>query len=105
MCIYNVSWHRKWGYQVKGIPENQARIIFAEDNFWGRTISACSSSSDPDCYENYGPYLPGLDMVPYNNLAALEVHGVLNQAHFSQQSVTTLTTRTLVYSGSISCIR
>ena len=64
---------RKWGYQVKGIPDNQARIVFAENNFWGRTISACSSSSDPDCYGNYGPYLPGLDMVPYNNLAALEV--------------------------------
>lgn len=63
---------RKWGYQVKGIPENQARIVFAENNFWGRTISACSSSSDPDCYDNYGPYLPGLDMVPYNDLATLE---------------------------------
>lgn len=63
---------RKWGYNVKGIPENQARIVFAENNFWGRTISACSSSSDPDCYGDYGPYLPGLDMVPYNNLEALE---------------------------------
>jgi len=64
---------RKWGYQVKGIPENQARIVFAENNFWGRTLSACSSSSDPDCYGNYGPYMPGLDMVPYNDLTSLEV--------------------------------
>jgi len=63
---------RKWGYKVKGIPENQARIIFAQDNFWGRTISACSSSSDPDCYADYGPYLPGLDIVPYNDLVSLE---------------------------------
>jgi len=63
---------RKWGYQVKGIPDNQARIVFAENNFWGRTLSACSSSSDPDCYGDYGPYLPGLDMVAYNDLAALE---------------------------------
>jgi len=63
---------RKWGYQVKGIPENQARIVFAENNFWGRTISACSSSSDPDCKADYGPYLPGLDMVPYNDLNSLE---------------------------------
>lgn len=65
---------RKWGYQVKGIPENQARIVFAENNFWGRTISACSSSSDPDCYQDYGPYLPGLDLVPYNDLQSLEVY-------------------------------
>jgi len=64
---------RKWGYQVKGIPENQARIVFAENNFWGRTLSACSSSSDPDCYNNYGPFMPGLDMVPYNDLTSLEV--------------------------------
>jgi len=63
---------RKWGYKVKGIPTNQARVIFAENNFWGRTLSACSSSSDPDCYNDYGPYLPGLDMVPYNDLNALE---------------------------------
>ena len=64
---------RKWGYKVKGIPENQARIIFAENNFWGRTLSACSSSSDPDCRNDYGPYMPGLYMVPYNDILALEV--------------------------------
>lgn len=63
---------RKWAYKVKGVPDNQAQIIFAENNFWGRTISACSSSSDPDCKDDYGPYLPGLDMVPYNDLAALK---------------------------------
>ncbi|KAA0198603.1 Ornithine--oxo-acid transaminase, partial [Fasciolopsis buskii] len=63
---------RKWGYKVKGIPDNQARIVFAEGNFWGRTLSACSSSTDPSCYEGFGPYMPGFDIVPYDNLKALE---------------------------------
>jgi len=63
---------RKWGYEVKGIPENKARIIFAENNFWGRTLSAISSSTDPTSYTGFGPYMPGYDIVPYNDLAALE---------------------------------
>jgi len=63
---------RKWGYEVKGIPSNEAKIIFAKDNFWGRSISACSSSSDPDCYTNFGPFVPGFPMVPYDDLSALE---------------------------------
>ena len=50
---------RKWGYEVKGIPENKARIIFAENNFWGRTLSAISSSTDPTSYTGFGPYMPG----------------------------------------------
>lgn len=64
---------RRWGYDVKKIANNQAKIIFAEGNFWGRTLSACSASSDPQCYERFGPYMPGFNLVPYNNLAALEV--------------------------------
>jgi len=63
---------RKWGYMVKGIPDNQARIIFCENNFWGRTLSAISSSTDPTSYNGFGPYMPGYDIVPYNDLAALE---------------------------------
>ena len=63
---------RKWGYKVKGIPANQAKIIFAENNFWGRTLAAVSSSSDPSAYNDYGPFMPGFVSVPYNNLAALE---------------------------------
>eukprot|EP00921_Rhytidocystis_pertsovi_P007605 GHVQ01012623.1.p1 GENE.GHVQ01012623.1~~GHVQ01012623.1.p1 ORF type:complete len:467 (+),score=43.54 GHVQ01012623.1:1169-2569(+) len=63
---------RKWGYVKKKIPLNQARIIFAENNFWGRTITACSSSNDPDCFQHYGPYTPGLSLVPYNDAPALE---------------------------------
>jgi len=64
---------RKWAYGVKNVATNQARVIFAENNFWGRTLSACSSSSDPECYEGFGPYMPGFSMVPYNDLTALEV--------------------------------
>lgn len=64
---------RRWGYDVKGIPENQAKIVFAENNFWGRTMSAVSSSTDPDSYKGFGPFMPGFKLVPYNNVAALEV--------------------------------
>ncbi|XP_026497922.2 ornithine aminotransferase, mitochondrial [Vanessa tameamea] len=63
---------RKWGYDVKKIPKDQAKIIFAEGNFWGRTLSAVSSSSDPVCYQGFGPYMPCLELVPYNNIPALE---------------------------------
>lgn len=56
----------------KGIPQNQARVIFVEDNFWGRSISAVSSSSDPESFENYGPFTPGFSLVPYNDLEAIE---------------------------------
>ena len=63
---------RKWGYMVKGIPDNQARIIFCENNFWGRTLSAISSSTDPSSFKGFGPYMPGYDIVPYNDLKALE---------------------------------
>jgi ornithine--oxo-acid transaminase len=63
---------RKWAYEVKGVPSNQAQIIVAEGNFWGRTISAISSSSDPSSYHNFGPFTPGFIKVPYNDLVALE---------------------------------
>ncbi|CAH2050748.1 unnamed protein product, partial [Iphiclides podalirius] len=63
---------RKWGYEVKKIPKNQAKIIFAEGNFWGRTLSAVSSSSDPTCYEGFGPFMPCLELIPYNDVPALE---------------------------------
>jgi ornithine--oxo-acid transaminase len=64
---------RKWGYLKKGIPENQARIIFANGNFWGRTLAAISSSDDPASFEGFGPYMPGYSLIPYNDLAALEI--------------------------------
>jgi len=63
---------RRWGYNVKGIAENQAKIIFAEGNFWGRTLAAISSSTDPSSFKGFGPYMPGFGLVPYNDLTALE---------------------------------
>ncbi|KAF5273057.1 hypothetical protein FQR65_LT04799 [Abscondita terminalis] len=63
---------RKWGYYKKKIPKNKAEIIFANDNFWGRSLSAVSSSTDPLSYEGYGPFMPGFSLIPYNDLAALE---------------------------------
>ncbi|MCU0403688.1 MAG: ornithine--oxo-acid transaminase [Chitinophagaceae bacterium] len=63
---------RRWGYVKKGIPDNEAVIVFAKQNFWGRTLAAISSSTDPDSYEKFGPYMPGFQLVDYNNLPELE---------------------------------
>ncbi|MBC8510612.1 MAG: ornithine--oxo-acid transaminase [Cryomorphaceae bacterium] len=63
---------RKWAYMKKGIEKNKARIIFAKGNFWGRTLAAISSSDDPSSYEGFGPFMPGYDLIPYNDLEALE---------------------------------
>lgn len=63
---------RKWGYEKKGIPENQAKIIVCENNFHGRTVTIISMSTDPDAYKGYGPYTPGFVTVPYNDIEALE---------------------------------
>jgi len=63
---------RKWAYAVKGIPENKAKIIFCEGNFHGRTMMAVSASNDTDCKDGYGPYLPGIELIPFNNFPALE---------------------------------
>ena len=62
---------RRWGYDVKGIPENKARIIVFEDNFHGRTSTVISFSSDPGSYNGFGPFMPGFDLIPYNDLGAL----------------------------------
>uniref|UniRef100_A0A8C6UNR7 Ornithine aminotransferase n=1 Tax=Neogobius melanostomus TaxID=47308 RepID=A0A8C6UNR7_9GOBI len=63
---------RKWAYTVKGVPKNQAKIIFANGNFWGRTMAAISSSTDPSSYEGFGPYMPGFELIPYNDIPSLE---------------------------------
>uniref|UniRef100_A0A7N8X213 Ornithine aminotransferase n=1 Tax=Mastacembelus armatus TaxID=205130 RepID=A0A7N8X213_9TELE len=63
---------RKWAYNVKGVPKNKAKIIFANGNFWGRTLAAISSSTDPSSYEGFGPYMPGFELIPYNDIPALE---------------------------------
>jgi len=63
---------RRWGYTIKGIAENKAKIIFATGNFWGRTMGAISSSTDESSRKQFGPFMPGYVIVPYNNLTELE---------------------------------
>lgn len=63
---------RKWAYKVKGIAENQAKIVVCDGNFHGRTITIVSMSSDPDSYAGYGPFTPGFIRIPYNDINALE---------------------------------
>jgi ornithine--oxo-acid transaminase len=63
---------RKWAYEKKGTPENQAVILFASENFHGRTIAIVSASTDPDSKSGFGPYLPGIQVIPYNDADALE---------------------------------
>jgi ornithine--oxo-acid transaminase len=63
---------RRWGYRVKKIKENKAKVVFAEGNFWGRTMSAISASTDPSSYKDFGPFMSGFELVPYNNIKALE---------------------------------
>jgi ornithine--oxo-acid transaminase len=62
---------RKWAYEKKGIPENEAKIIVCEGNFHGRTITIISMSTDPDSYKGFGPYTPGFVTIPYNDIEAL----------------------------------
>mmetsp|Transcript_7227 Transcript_7227/g.15950 ORF Transcript_7227/g.15950 Transcript_7227/m.15950 type:complete len:232 (+) Transcript_7227:116-811(+) len=68
-----VKLARRWGYEIKGIPSNQARVLFANQNFWGRTLAAISSSNDPTAFRGFGPYMPGFGHVPYNDLGSLEM--------------------------------
>lgn len=68
---------RRWGYKVKGIPENEAIIVCCEGNFHGRTISIISMSTDPDSYGDFGPFTPGFIKILYNDAQALET--VLSQ--------------------------
>lgn len=63
---------RKWGYLKKGIPANEAIIVACEGNFHGRTITIVSISTDPDARADYGPYTPGIEVIPYNNVDALK---------------------------------
>lgn len=63
---------RKWGYLRKGIPRDQARIVMCGGNFHGRTITIISASTDPDARGGYGPYTPGIDVIPYDNIPALQ---------------------------------
>ncbi len=64
---------RKWGYEKKGIPDGEAKIIVCENNFHGRTITVISMSTDPDARNGFGPYTPGFITIPYNDLGALSI--------------------------------
>lgn len=66
-----VKLARKWAYEVKKVPKNQAKIVFVEGNFWGRTLGAISSSTDPSSTSGFGPFMPGYEIIPYNDLKAL----------------------------------
>lgn len=68
-----VKLARRWAYDVKGVPSNQATVVFAEGNFWGRSIAAVSSSTDPECSGGFGPFVPNFLTVEYDNLQKLEV--------------------------------
>ncbi|GLF97679.1 ornithine--oxo-acid transaminase [Streptomyces yaizuensis] len=67
-----VKTARKWGYRVKGVPDNLAKIVVAADNFHGRTTTVISFSTDPEARADYGPYTPGFEIVPYGDLTAMD---------------------------------
>ncbi|GAA2440726.1 ornithine--oxo-acid transaminase [Streptomyces mauvecolor] len=66
-----VKTARKWGYKIKGVPDGQAKIVVARDNFHGRTTTIVSFSTDPEARADYGPYTPGFEIVPYGDLDAM----------------------------------
>ncbi|KAK9873436.1 hypothetical protein WA026_022668 [Henosepilachna vigintioctopunctata] len=72
-CETAVKIARKWGYYTKKIAKNEAKVLFVTNNFWGRSIAACSASTDPECFEGYGPFLPGFQCIPFDDLTALEI--------------------------------
>jgi len=63
---------RRWAYDVKGVPENKAKLVFAKGNFMGRTLAVISASNDPSSYGGFGPFMPGYELIDYNDLVALE---------------------------------
>ena len=67
-----VKLARKWAYDVKGIKKYEAKIIVANENFHGRTMMAVSASTDPECFDGFGPFVPGFEKIPYNSIVALE---------------------------------
>ncbi len=67
-----IKLSRRWAYEVKGVPANKAKIIVCAQNFHGRTSTVISFSSDPSAYTGFGPYMPGFEVIPFNDLPALE---------------------------------
>ncbi|TGK21219.1 ornithine--oxo-acid transaminase [Leptospira fluminis] len=68
----SVKLARKWGYKVKGIPADRAKVVFASGNFWGRSLGAISASTDSNSRNQFGPFIPGFTTIPYNDVSALE---------------------------------
>lgn len=73
-CETAVKLARRWAYRVKGVEEQNATVIFMANNFWGRSLAAVSSSSDPSCSADFGPFMPGFDLVPYDDIDAIEAN-------------------------------
>jgi ornithine--oxo-acid transaminase len=67
-----VKLARRWGYVKKGIPDNQAKVVCMEGNFWGRTITASGACDDPSRYDKFGPFTPGFPLVPFNDIGAIK---------------------------------
>ena len=63
---------RQWGYRVKGIPTNKAKIVFAQGNFWGRNLGTISFSTDLSSYTDFGHFVPGFEIIPFNDIPSLE---------------------------------
>ena len=74
---------RRWGYDVKGIPEDQAEIIACEGNFHGRTMLAVSLSSEAEYKRGFGPMLPGIKLIPYGDIEALKASDYKKYSSFS----------------------
>ena len=68
-----VKLARRWAYDVKGVPQDRATMVFARGNFWGRSIAAISASTDPESYGGFGPFVPGFETIDFDNLKQLEV--------------------------------
>jgi ornithine--oxo-acid transaminase len=78
---------RKWGYKVKGVPENQAEVIVCDGNFHGRTITIVGFSTDPQTREGFGPFTPGFKVVPYGDSTALEAAITPNTVAFLAEPI------------------
>jgi ornithine--oxo-acid transaminase len=78
---------RKWGYTIKGIPENQAEIIVCKDNFHGRTTTIVSFSSEEDYKKGFGPFTPGFKIIPYGDAKALEAAITPNTCAFMVEPI------------------
>ena len=68
----SVKLARRWGYVVKGIPDNKAEVVMTNGNFWGRSITASGACNDPSRYKHFGPFTPGFPLVDYNDVPAVK---------------------------------